>query len=155
MKAACERGAHSGVAVNRVVGTGQTVAAEGEQIEERTLNSGLEDLLALGGAFEWGEWGGGLGPPPHSRGYSTTGCAVTIRTPKGFHEELGFARKEEKKVPHPCQQCQCVSLSFSVSHCPRLPAISLRLLLQGPAQQPGFLPLFSASPSGGSPSLLL
>lgn len=85
--------------MNRVVGTGQTVAAEGEQIEERTLNSGLEDLLALGGAFGGG---GGLGPPPHSRGYSTAGCAVTIRTPKGFHEELGFT-KEEKKVPHPCQ----------------------------------------------------
>lgn len=33
---------------------------------------------------------------------------------KGFYEELGFV-KEEKKVPHPCQWCQHVSLSFSVS----------------------------------------
>lgn len=47
-------GAHSGVTVNRVVGTGQTAVAEGEQIEKRTLNSGLEDLLALGGTLEGG-----------------------------------------------------------------------------------------------------
>lgn len=39
---------------------------------------------------------------------------VTSSVPKGFYEELGFM-KEEKKVPHPCQPCQHVSLSFSVS----------------------------------------
>ena len=67
---------------------------------------------------------------------------MTIGTPKGFHEEQRFA-KEEKKVPRPCQWCQYVSLSFSMLLCPRLPAISLRLLLQGPPQQAGFLPLLT------------
>lgn len=33
---------------------------------------------------------------------------------KGFYKELSFM-KEEKKVPHPCQWYQHVSLSFSVS----------------------------------------
>lgn len=94
----------------------------------------------LGGAFE-----GAIGPLPNGRGYSTTGCSLSDHyTPKGFHKELGFV-KEEEKVPHPCQWYQQVSLSFSLFLCPRLPAISLRLLLQGPSQQACFLPLVSTS----------
>lgn len=115
------------------------------------VNSGLEDLLA--------HWVGPLRVPlalyPMAEATAPQGAhQVTISTPKGFHEELGFT-KEEKKVPHPCQQCQHVSLSFSLFLCPRLPAIPLRFLQQGPTQQTHFLPLVSTSLSGGSPSLLL
>lgn len=78
---------------------------------------------------------------------------MTISTLKGFFEELGFMRKRKRKY-HTLVSGASMFHSPSLFLCPRLPAIPLRLLLQGPTQQTCFLPLASTILSGGSPSQL-
>lgn len=60
--------------------------------------------------------------------------------------------KEEKK---PTTPMSVLPPCFTLLLCPRLPAIPLRLLLQGPTQKTCFLPLVSTILSGGSLSKLL
>lgn len=116
-------------------------------------NSGLEDLLA----HEVGAFQGTHAPlTPTAETYSTAVFAVSDYQHRDmcFSDDLCFMRKRKRKY-HALVRGASEFHSPSLFFCPRLPAIPLRLLLQGSTQHTRFLPLLHTILSRGSPSPLL
>lgn len=117
-------------------------------------NSGLEDLLA----HEVGAFQGTHAPP---RPPTAETCSTAVFTVSDyqhcdmcFSDDLCFMRKRKRKY-HALVRGASVFHSPSLFFCPRLPAIPLRLLLQGSTQHTRFLPLLRTILSRGSPSPLV
>lgn len=106
--------------------------------------------------MRWGPFREPMPPRPTAETYSTPVFAVSDYQycDMCFSDDLCFMRKRKRKY-HALVRGANMFHSPSLFFCPRLPAIPLRLLLQGSTQHTRFLPLLRTILSRGSPSPLV